>query len=47
MNITRQAEIKHSVDEAKFKTKISTCNPTKIKLSKDTLQKLQKLTNVK
>lgn len=47
MSIARQAEIKHSIDEIKFKTKISTYNPTKIKLSKDTLQSLQKLTNVK
>lgn len=47
MNMTRQAEIKHSVDEAKFKEKISINNPTKIKLSKNTLQKLQKLTITK
>ena len=47
MSMTRQAEIKHSVDEAKFKEKISINNPTKIKLSKDTLQKLQKLTITK
>ena len=47
MSMTRQAEIKHSVDEAKFKEKISINNPTKIKLSKNTLQKLQKLTITK
>ena len=44
--MTRQAEIKHSVDEARFKEKIAT-NTVKINLSKNTLSKLKKLTNVK
>ena len=47
MKITRQQVMAKCINEAKFKTKNTNLNQVKINISKDTLKKLKKLTNVK
>ncbi len=46
MSITRRKVIKQDIQKIEFR-KGKIANPIKVNLSKDTLQSLQKLTNVK